>query len=315
MPQLLDAGHHVTVYDTLLFGDGWLPRDNSNLTVIKGDVRDADAWAQACKDQEACIYFASISRELLCQQREAVANAVNVESFAPAVQIAYEQGIKRFIYASSVAVYGYSDHDAKETDQLLPMTARQPIYGRGKIACERVLAENYDSRQWCWTVTRSASVCGYSPRQRLDITVNRMVHDAYRKGVITVEGGSQKRSHVHILDLCDFYLMLLRVHDDAIKGQTFNVVAQNQTVLETAEVVARTMSGQVKRARNMPYINIVQAVDDRSYSVDGGKAKNELGFVPHRTIKQAVIELKEHFDAGEWPDSMTNPLYQNMADV
>lgn len=307
VPFLLADGHKVTVYDTLFFGDGCLPKDNGNLTIIKGDVRDVEAWTKACEDQEACIYLASISRELMCQNNPDLAHAVNVEAFSPVVQIAQRQGIKRFIYASSVAVYGSSDHDAKESEPLLPMTARQPIYGRGKVACEKVLMD-YDSNKFCWTVTRSASVCGYSTRQRLDITVNRMVHDACRLGKITVEGGEQKRSHVHIRDLCDFYRLLLQTGIHTIKGQVFNVVAQNQKVIDSAEMVARVCG-------DLGMITVVPRVDDRSYTVDGSKAREVLGFHPQRSIEEAVRDLKVRFDAGYWPDSLTNPIYQNMTNV
>jgi nucleoside-diphosphate-sugar epimerase len=304
VPWLLADGHKVTVFDTLLFGAG-LPESNDSLTIIKADIRDTKAWDKACKNQDACIYLASISRELMCQKNESLAHEINVEAFAPAVKIAHAQGIKRFIYASSVAIYGSSDHEAKESEPLQPPSARQPIYGRGKVACEKVLLD-YKNANFCWTVTRSASVCGYSTRQRLDITVNRMVHDACRLGVITVEGGEQVRSHIHMLDLCDFYRLLLKTRTDIIDKQAFNVVAQNQKVIDTAEVVASVVGSPAM-------IKVVPRVDDRSYAVDGTKAREVLGFVPKRNIEQAVRELKVRFDAGYWPDSLTNSIYQNMA--
>jgi nucleoside-diphosphate-sugar epimerase len=246
------------------------------------------------------IYLASISRELLCQQNEALANAVNVDSFAPAVQIAHELGIKRFIYASSVAVYGSSDKPLSEDAPLEPTT----IYGRGKKACEDMMLAS--KSQMCKVVTRSASVCGYSMRQRFDLTINRMVHDACRRGVITVEGGEQIRSHVHINDLCDFYRLLLKVDRKLIDGQAFNVVKENQRVIDSAEMVSRVTGAGIRR---------IPRVDDRSYAVDGVKANTVLGFSPQREIEQAVRYLEARLDAGYWPDSMTNPVYQNMADV
>ena len=302
VPQLLADGHYVTVYDTLLFGDGWLPKDNGHLEIIKADVRNIHSWLDAVDGQDAVIYMASISRELLCQQNEALAQEINVDSFTPAIEAARRSGVQRFIYASSVAVYGSSNHDASEEEPLNPTT----IYGRGKAACEKIMWQ-YQTDYFCCASVRSASVCGYSPRQRLDLTVNRMVHDAYRKGAITVEGGAQKRSHVHIRDLCDFYKLMLSKRTDLIRGQAFNVVQQNQTVLETATTVAREMGGLGKIE-----ISMRPSVDNRSYSVDGSKAQEMLDFVPHRPIAEAVRDLKVRFEGGYWPDSTTNPIYQNM---
>ena len=300
VPQLLAEGHNVTVFDTFFFGNGFLP-DNENLTIVKGDVRDTEAWRAACANQNAVIYLASISRELLCQQNEPLAQAVNVQCFAPAVKAAKDAGIRRFIYASSVAVYGSSDHEATEDETLAPTT----IYGKGKMACEEILLQA-DSIDFFVSITRSASVCGYSPRQRLDLTVNRMVHDACRKGVITVEGGEQIRSHVHMRDLSDFYRLLLNSPPEHVAGEAFNVVAENQAVKDTAKLVA-----DITKAK----ITIMSRVDDRSYSVSGAKAAKRLWFTPQWMVQDAIEDLKLKFDSGYWQDSATNPIYQNMVEV
>lgn len=297
VPHLLGDGHVVTVYDSMMFGNGHMP-DNDNCRVIKADVRDSEEWSHACKGQDAVIYLASISRELMCQQNEGLAYEVNVESFRPAVAAARDAGVKRFIYGSSVAVYGSSESDAKEDAPLEPTT----IYGRGKAACEEILREF--EADICCTVTRSASVCGYSPRQRLDLTINRMVHDAVRKHEIKVEGGPQKRSHISIKDVARFYRMLLDVSTTRISGQAFNVVAENQRVKESAFLVARIVGNTA--------IDVGPRVDDRSYSVDGEKAMRVLGFKPAFKIEDAIRDLKVRLDAGYWKDSLTNPVYQNM---
>lgn len=301
IPLILGDGHLVTVYDSMLFGNGCLP-DNDNCRAIKADVRDEKAWRDACKGQDAVIYLASISRELMCQENEKLAYEVNVESFRPAVITAKEALVRRFIYGSSVAVYGSSDHDAMEDEPLAPST----IYGRGKAACEAILAE-YQDDGFCCTVTRSASVCGYSPRQRFDLTINKMVHDAVRLRKIKVSGGAQKRSHISIKDITRFYRFLLDVAPSRIAGQAFNVVTENQSVKESAMMVARIVGNT--------NIEVGPRTDDRSYSVDGGKALRVLGFKPAHLIEDAVNDLKVRLEAGYWKDSMTNPVYQNLADV
>ena len=299
VPHLLAEGHQITVYDTLMFGNGFLPTDNANLKIVKADVRDQDKWREVCRGQETVIYLASISRELMCQQHPELAKSVNVDCFSPDVKIAKEEGVKRFIYASSVAVYGSSETPLKEDSKLAPTT----IYGQGKEACERVLWEE-ESPEFTTIATRSASVCGYAPRMRLDLTINRMVHDACRKGVITVEGGQQKRSHVHISDICDFYKLLLTAPKNLVSGEAFNVVRDNQTILESAHLVSETLERVIA-------ISASKRVDDRSYAVDGRKVQT-LGFSPKRGIEEAIREIGMKFDSGYWKDSLTNPIYQNM---
>lgn len=300
VPWLLADGHRVTVLDTQWWGRGFLPEDNAHLTVIKGDVRDEATLRSACDGQEAVIYLASISSNAMCSKEPLLAYQVNVGGYMKAVIAAIDAGVKRFICASSVAAYGSSATDAEEDTHLEPTT----IYGTQKQACE-AWSKLAGMADFACTVTRSASVCGYSPHQRLDLTVNMMVHDAVRKGVIRVNGGQQKRSHIHMHDICRAYRRLLDVPRSVIAGQVFNLVAENQTVLETAQIVAEETGA---------LIDVGPATDDRSYSVDGSKARRVLDFIPKKTVRDAVRDLKARFDEGMWKDSMTNPYYMNLAD-
>jgi nucleoside-diphosphate-sugar epimerase len=301
VPHLLAEGHQVTVYDTLMFGNGFLPGDNENLTIVKADVRDHDAWRKVCVGTETVIYLASISRELMCQQQPELAQAVNVDCFDPDVRIAKEEGVKRFIYASSVAVYGSSETPLAEDSPLAPTT----IYGIGKKACEEIL-RGYQSEDFTTIVTRSASVCGYAPRMRLDLTINRMVHDAMTKGIISVEGGDQIRSHIHIKDICDFYKLLLK--HPAVGGRAFNVVCANQSIKQSAKMVQDIMSREFGKFVITP---VKPRVDDRSYAIDGSLVA-ELGWTPNWMIHDAVRDVAIKFASGYWKDSLTNPIYQNM---
>ena len=149
-------------------------------------------------------------------------------------------------------------------------------------------------------IVRSASVCGYSPNMRFDTTVNMMTNHAIRKGEITVNGGRQKRSHVHIKDICDFYKLLLKAPKEKI-GQAFNVVLENKAVAETANTVAEVMGCIIVKKPHS---------DDRSYTVDGTKAREILGFTPKHSVWQAVRDMVVKLKAGYWPDSLTNPIYQ-----
>jgi nucleoside-diphosphate-sugar epimerase len=297
---LLAAGHEVTVYDTFWFGR-CIPDDNPRLRFLYGDVRDGVTFRAACEGKDAVIFLASISNNDFCEENPKFAYSVNVEAMRRAPQIAKESGVKRFIYASSVAGYDQSinGEDSTEENNLNHAT----LYAQGKALSEGCCRAH--------TIVRSASVCGPSPRMRFDLTVNRMVHDACKKGVITVHGGEQRRSHVNIYDLCDFYRLLLDIGHERIAGQVFNVVAENQTVLDTARIVADESGAAIEvRPRN----------DNRSYTVSGEKAKRMLGFTPKRTVRDAVRDIKARFDSDakgitkQWTDSLTNKNYMNYAD-
>lgn len=294
VPHLLADGHNVTVYDTLYFGNGHLP-ENGMLELIRGDVRNQDSFRAACEGQDAAIYFASISQDAMCQASPDLAQSINVDAFGPCVLIAKQCGVKRFIYASSVAVYGSSDHDATEDEELKPTT----LYAKGKAACESIL-HDFQSRDFCTTITRSASVCGYSPHYRLDLTINRMAYAAWYLHKIKVEGGSQKRSHIHIKDITAFYKLLLKAAVDQIAGETFNIVTENQRVKDTAALVARVIGHTA--------IEVGPRTDDRSYSVDGSKAKS-IGFEPKYRLEEAVRDLQVRFESKQWDNSLAIPRY------
>lgn len=295
VPWLLADKHLVTVVDTEWFGSGHLP-DNENLTVINGDIRSASEMALACKGQQAVIALASISAESMCQKYGEAARSVNVDGAAVLVQAARKANVERFIYASSVAAYGSRDRDATENDELAPAT----LYGKAKCEAEKIAIEHFPDT----TIVRSASVCGYSLHQRFDLTVNKMAHDAVRGHTIVVNGGKQKRCHIHMRDICRAYRTLVDAKAGAIAGQTFNFVAENAAVIDTAAMVAEETNCEIK---------IGPPTDNRSYTVSGAKAKDMLGFTASGTIRKAVRELVVRLEAGYWKDSATNPAYQNMA--
>ena len=266
----LQHKHQLTVYD-------WLRLQ---------DIRWKDLIERFCRGKDTLIYLASISNNDECESNPAVAESINEEAFPGVVRAAQKAGIGRFIYASSVAVYGSSEIELKEDDALQPTT----LYGKGKAFCENYLK----TVAWevPWIVTRSASVCGYSPRMRNDLTINKMVHDALTQHVIKVNGGKQIRCHIHMLDLCDFYDLLLEAPLEKVRNQAFNVVAQNESVGETAHTVASLIS--------MTRVEFGPPTDDRSYSVSGKKAEQVLGWKPKRSYAEAVEDLVIAHKAGNY---------------
>ncbi|MCR4300703.1 MAG: NAD(P)-dependent oxidoreductase [Sulfuricaulis sp.] len=309
--HLLADGHKVTVYDAMYFGDGFLPKDNLNLTLINGDIRDIEKWAEACTGQDAVIHLACISNDVSCQLDEALSRAVNIDAFEPLVIAAKNAGVRRFIYCSSSSVYGVSYlPDVFEDTPCVPMT----LYNASKAECEKRLWPHHSNDFVC-VVIRPATVCGYAPRQRFDLTVNVMTNHAVRKGIITVFGGMQKRPNLHIQNMADVYKLLLLAPDEKIAGQTFNVGRQNMTVMEIAETISRVVSDQMHGGKEVIPIVKEPSQDNRSYHINSDKIARVLGFTPQLTVEDAIRDLCVQFKKGNFQDSLTNPVYTNVVQL
>ncbi len=216
VPQLTDAGYHVTVYDTMYYGCELIP--GAHLNIIKADIRDTVTFRKACSGIDAVIHLACISNDAGFELDERLSQTINYDCFEPLVIAAKDQGVKRFIYASSSSVYGVSDApEVTEEHPLVPLT----LYNKFKGMCEPILFKHQTEDFICVAI-RPATVCGYSPRQRLDLSVNILTNHAVNNGRIAVFGGQQKRPNLHVQDMCDLYKLLLEVPDAYIAGETFN---------------------------------------------------------------------------------------------
>lgn len=307
IPQLLDAGYKVTVYDILYFGDDFLPKNNPNLTVIKGDIRDTAKIAQAFKCVDAVISLACISNDASFELDENLSTSVNLHAFEPMVIAAKDAGVKRFVYCSSSSVYGVSDSpDVTEEHPLVPLT----LYNKYKGMCEPLLFKHQSPDFTCVAI-RPATLCGYAPRQRLDLSVNILTNHAMNNNKITVFGGEQKRPNLHIQDMVDLYKLLLVVPDEKISGQVFNAAVQNMSIMEIAQVVKSVVEELFPEKGNIP-IAVTSSDDLRSYHVNSDKIKRVLDFNPKRTVEDAVRGLCAAFKAGKLPDSLKDTFYFNV---
>lgn len=239
------------------------------------DITDCDSWARACEGMETVIYLLGITNNDQCEKNPDLARAINQTCFPSVIDIAHEKGVRRFIYASSVAAYGSSEEEMDETHPLNPST----LYGIGKVASELAL----ELSDIPYVITRSASVCGWSPRMRNDLTVNKMVHDATTKHLITVNGGAQYRCHVRIQDLCEFYELLLKAPEEKVRGEVFNVMDRNDSIKHTAQLVASIVGTTV--------VEFGPATDNRSYKASGKKASDVLGWQTKRPYTDAVHDI------------------------
>lgn len=299
VPHLLADGHKVRVYDTQWFGDGSLP-DNGSLEVIKGDIRDRENFRDACKGMEAVIFLASLSNNAMSEVNYALFNEVNGVAAGHCMEDAKAAGVRRFIYASSVAGYSTGDRLATEEDAIYPHTN----YSLTKAASEEML-KVLKSDDFETVVTRAATVCGYSPHMRFDTTVHKMINDAWMKNVITVNGGEQYRAHVHLKDLCAFYRHLLK--HPKVAGEVYNVCSENQRIVDTAQLVVKVL----RDFKATPMINVSHATDNRSYSVDSAKLAS-VGFECKWQIEAAIMDVAARFSSGQWKDSYSDAK-QNIA--
>lgn len=306
VPQLLQAGHEVKVLDLMVFGKDVLPEAPA-LEVIEGDMREPALLKRAVENCDAVIHLACISNDPSFELDPTLGKSINFAAFEPLVDAALEAGVKRFIYASSSSVYGIKNEpNVSEDLPLEPLTD----YSKFKAECEQILLDKTQDRDMVPLIVRPATVCGYSPRLRLDLTVNILTHHAVRNGRIRVFGGTQKRPNIHIQDMCRFYLKALEWPDEQIARKTYNVGYENHTVMEIAQMVQRVVERELKTQVEIA----TETTDDlRSYHISSAKVERELSFKPIHTIEDAVSDLVQAFLRGDIrDDSMEHPPYYNI---
>jgi nucleoside-diphosphate-sugar epimerase len=309
VPRLLAEGFAVRALDLYLFGNDVLDavKDHPRLEQVKGDLRDKDLVRNCVRDCDAVIHLACISNDPSFELNPDLGRSINYDAFGPLVQSARELGVSRFIYASSSSVYGVSEvPDVTEEHPLRPLTD----YSKFKALCEPILLEQQSSG-FTTVVIRPATLCGYAPRQRLDLTVNILTNHAVNNKKITVFGGSQQRPNLHIDDMVDLYLLLLRLPDERVAGKIYNAGYQNKTVADLAETVRNVVSREAPGCADVA-ITTTPSDDLRSYHISSRKIERELGFVPKRGIEDAVRDLVGAFRGGKLPDSLSAPRYFNI---
>jgi nucleoside-diphosphate-sugar epimerase len=307
VPQLLAAGYNVTVYDLLYFGDSFLPKDNPRLKVIKGDIRDMPKLAAALQNQEAVLGLACISNDASFELDERLSTTINLDAFEPMVIAAKKAGVKRFIYASSSSVYGVSDRpNVTEDHPLVPLT----LYNKYKGMCEPLLLKHTDDR-FVGVIFRPATVCGYAPRLRLDLSVNILTNHAFTNNRITVFGGSQLRPNLHVQDYADLCKLLLTVPTEKVANQIFNCGYQNMTIMEIAHMVKKVVEQEFPEKAPIEIVT-TPTDDNRSYHINSDKIKNVLGFTPKHTIEEAVRDLCRAFREGKIANSFGDDRFYNV---
>ena len=300
VPKLLNLGFEVTVLDLMIYGEEVLS-NHERLTKVKGDIRDEILLEKIIPGHDALIHLACISNDPSFELNPSLGKSINLDAFEPIVKISSKNKVNRFIYASSSSVYGIKKEKNVTEDMVLePLTD----YSKFKGDCEKIL-NSYKSEDFVTTTIRPSTVCGYAKRQRLDLVVNILTNHAFHNREIKVFGGDQLRPNVHINDMVESYLAVLNAEPKKINGQIFNVGFKNQSVNELANDVKEVVGDDVK------IIN-TKSDDNRSYHVSSQKIKDILGFETKRTVKDAVVDLKNAFEKKLLTNTFNDEFFFNI---
>jgi nucleoside-diphosphate-sugar epimerase len=280
VPKLLAAGYGVTAFDIQWFGNELPAHDR--LTVIAGDVRDVHAVP--LEDVDAIIHLASVANDPCGDLDPRLTWEISALASMRLADQAVRKGVRQFIYASSGSVYGVKD-EPEVTEDLEPEPLTE--YNKTKMVAERVLLSYAD--QMSVQIVRPATVCGVSPRMRLDVSVNMLTMQALTNGRITVFGGDQVRPNIHIDDITDLYIFLLE--RPGITG-VFNAGFENISIREIAERVARSIPAEIV---------VTPSNDPRSYRQNSDKLRH-AGFSPRKTVDDAIREIVVAYQRGDLKD-------------
>ena len=216
-------------------------------------------------------------------------------------------GIKRFIYASTSSVYGLSkEKDIKEDHELVPLT----LYNKYKGLCEPLLFKHTDEN-FSGVVFRPATVCGYSPRMRFDLSVNILTNYAINKNYINVFGGEQLRPNLHIQEYCNVVNVLINAKREKISNQIFNVGNENLKIIDIAEIVKNVVLEKFEEKKELKIIR-TESDDKRSYHINSDKVKEILGFVPRLSLVDAVKEICDAFINKKFSNTFEDNIYYNV---
>jgi nucleoside-diphosphate-sugar epimerase len=299
-PHLLSKGYHVKALDLHLYGHGTLA-PHPYLEEIHGDIRDTTLLKNVLQNCGAVIHLACVSNDPSFELNPALGKSINYDAFGPLVDLARDAGVRRFIYASSSSVYGVkSETRVTEDLTLQPLTD----YSKYKALCEDVLnakrAKGFET-----VILRPATISGYSPRFRMDVVVNTLVMQALAAKRITVLGGAQQRSNLHIADMADVYQLCLEAPTERVDGHTFNVGGENYHISDLACKIRGYLGGVID-------IETLPTNDPRSYSLCSTKILRRLAYAPKRKLTKSILDLEVAYQAGKIVDPIHNPVYYNV---
>lgn len=269
VPKLLKLGHHVLALDTQWFGNFLEKHDR--LEVVRLDIINTDKIDLSNID--TVIHLASIANDPCSDLDPKLTWETSCLATMKLAEKAYASNVGQFIYASSGSVYGISNKEhVTENVKLNPISE----YNKTKMCAERILLSYSDKMDI--QIIRPATVCGYSPRMRLDVAVNLLTMQALETGIIKVLGGNQIRPNIHIDDITDLYLFFLENRN--LNG-IYNAGFENISILDIAKLIQKKLHSQIV---------IENSNDPRSYKLNSDKLLS-TGFKPKRSVEIAINEI------------------------
>ena len=302
--KLVEQKIDVLVLDLFIYGN---PKrvfsnfyESRYLTVIKGDLRDRDLMENLISKTDHVIHLACISNDPSFELNPNLGKSINYDSFYPLIKICKKK-IDKFIFASSSSVYGIKDNkEVTEELSLEPLTD----YSKYKALCENILI-NESGNNFCSTILRPATVCGYSYRTRLDVIVNILTNNGFNKRKIIINGGEQKRPNIHIKDMVNAYIEIINQPNEVVRDEIFNVGFENYTLDEIGTLVKKKLGNDI-------IIEHQETNDKRSYHISSKKITQNLDFKPKFSIEIAIEDLKKAFEKKLILDSFNDPRYFNI---
>ena len=280
--RLLDLGLKLTVVDNFWFGN-YLP-NHKNLKIFKSDIRRIDQ--KIFKNIYAVIHLANIANDPMVELNQSISWEINVLALKKIIETCIKNKVNKFLFASSGSVYGLKkEKKVTEELELVPIST----YNKTKMIAERVFS-SYEPLMKVHSL-RPATVCGMSPRMRLDVAVNLLTFQALTKKEITVLGGKQIRPNIHIDDICDAYIHLIK-NEKFIDSGPYNAGFENISILEIAELIKTKVKCDIK---------VKDSNDPRSYRQDSTKLIN-TGFKPKKNISKAIDEMIVSYEEGNLID-------------
>ncbi len=307
VPKLLAKGYNVTVYDLYMY-EYFFP-EHPNLKQIKGDIRDKEMLVESSKGHDAMIHLACISNDPSFDLDPLLGKSINYDAAFNILEACKKNGIKRLIVASSTSQYGVKPEGVEVTEDILAEPTTD--YAKYKLEVEKLISSG-EIGDTEYVFVRPATLCGYTPRLRLDLSVNILTIHALINHKIKIFGGSQMRPALNIKDMIRFYELMLEAPGHLINGQAFNVSFANLTMMQIGEMVRDVVNEYAEGYDDISF-EVVPNNDNRSYKVNTDKAHKVLKFECKHDLKDAVISLIDAYNKGLIKDGLSNPLYHNIS--
>ena len=294
IPQLIEDGHHIKCLDRFFFGNKFLSQEKfeSKIELIKDDIRWFDA--KILENVDIVLDLAAISNDPAGDLNPEKTYEINHKGRARVAKLSKEQGVKKYILASSASIYGQQDNIANENAEVKPLTAYSKANRNAEIDNLQLNDEKFSV-----TALRFSSVYGNSPRMRFDTAINVMVLDLFKNKKISVHGKSNKRPFVHIKDVVRAYQAVIDAPQEKISGEIFNIGSEDQN-FEMGTLAQEI----VKHTKMKCEIELSDTNDHRSYFASFEKIKKSIGYSTKHTVKEGVEELFEELSSKRLTDTI-----------